>query len=634
MNHRSAIKDHITERRVFASRTLLAFLVVVLMMGGLVSRLFYLQVVQHDTYITKSDQNRVQLQSVPPTRGLIYDTYGTLLADNRPSHNLTLLKEQAGDLDVTIERLRDYIDISDLDIERFKKRLNQRRRPYQSVPLKFQLSDEQIARIAVDFHRLPGVQIEADLLRFYPYGASLVHALGYVGRINDRELKQIDAENYSGTHHIGKLGVEKFYEDQLHGKVGLQKVETNAKGRILGVLERTDPTPGNDLQLHLDLQLQLAAEAALGDNRGAVVALDPKTGGILALVSTPGYDPNEFVSGISTRNYRALQTSPDLPLFNRAIRGRYPPASTIKPVIGLAAIDSGTIKLDYEIFDPGYFQITEGGRKYRDWKKWGHGKVDLRKAIVQSVDTFFYDVGHRMGIDPMSDYLKRFGFGQVTSLDLPEASAAILPSREWKKRARNASWYPGDSVNLSIGQGFMIATPLQLATATMAIANRGRWLPPRMLKRVVSGQEFELQVPERKQLADIKLKRDEYWDYMFDAMERVVHAPNGTARKISQGITYKIAGKTGTAQVLGIKQDEEYDADKLAKRYHDHGLFIGFAPVENPQIALAVIVENGGGGSSAAAPVAREVMDAYLLKRLPAPTHADAGPRSLNGGNG
>lgn len=614
--HRSAIKDHSKERRTFSSRVLIAFLFVVLMVLGLVSRLFYLQVIQYETYNTKSDQNRVQLQPVAPTRGLIYDTNGVLLADNRPSHNLTLLREQVGDIEETIAELRTKLDISDYDVERFYKRLNQRRRPYETVPLKFQLTDEEIARVAVDFYRMPGVQVEAELIRFYPQGTSLVHALGYVGRINDREMKTIDVENYSATHHIGKLGVEKFYEDHLHGKVGLQKVETNARGRVLGVMERQDPVPGNDLQLYLDLELQAAAEKALGEDRGAVVALDPDTGGILALVSTPGYDPNDFVSGISVADYRALQDDKNLPLFNRAIRGRYPPASTIKPFIGLAAVDSGTVKLDYEIFDPGYFQITQGGRRYRDWKRWGHGQVDLEKAIVQSVDTYFYDVGHQMGIDPMSDYLKRFGFGQVTSLDLPEASAAILPSREWKRRSRNLPWYPGDSVNMSIGQGFMIATPLQLATATMALANHGEWKVPRMLKRVVSGPEFEPEIPERKQLPDIELKKDTYWDYMIDSMVKVVHARNGTARRIGEDAQYEIAGKTGTAQVLGIKQDEEYDADALDKRFHDHGLFVGFAPAKAPQIVVAVVVENGGGGSSAAAPVAREVMDAYLLQRL------------------
>ncbi len=623
MRNSQALKDHLRERRTFTSRTLLAFVVVVLMMLGLVGRMFYLQVIQHDTYRAKSDQNRVQLQPVPPTRGLIYDRNGVLLADNRPSHNLTLIKEQVKDLDGTIARLAELLPINDQDIRRFKRRLNQRRRPYQSVPLKFKLDDEQVARVAVNFHRLPGVRVEAELIRYYPYGGSLVHALGYVGRINDKELKRIDEQNYSGTHHIGKLGVEKFYEEQLHGTVGLQKVETNARGRVLRVLERQDPVPGRDLQLYLDLKLQQVAEEALGGRKGAVVAMDPQTGGILALVSTPGYDPNLFVTGISGRDYRALQNSEDLPLFNRAIRGRYPPASTVKPIIGLAAVDSGIIKLGYTMFDPGYYQITKGGRKYRDWKKWGHGKVDLEKAITESVDTYFYDVGHRMGIDPMSDYLGRFGFGRVTSVDLPEAHGAILPSREWKKRVRNRPWYTGDSLNLSIGQGFMVTTPIQLATAAMTLANRGKWVAPRMLRSVVGDEQYVLEVPPLKQLDDVRLTRDGYWDYVIRSMENVVHARNGTARKIGEGLSYRIAGKTGTAQVLGIKQDEEYDAEKIAEKHRDHGLFIGFAPAEAPRIALAVVVENGGGGSSAAAPVARKVFDAFLLDDQPGPALAE-----------
>ena len=613
MRHTTALKDHLKERRTFTFRTLIAFCLVVLMMFGLVARMFYLQVLQHDTYRVKSDLNRVQLQPVAPTRGLIYDRNGVLLADNRPSHNLTLIKEQVKDLDAVIARLAEIVDINDDDIARFKKRLNQRRRPYQSVPLKFKLKDEEIARIAVDFHRLPGVQVEAELIRYYPYGKSLVHALGYVGRINERELKRIDAHNYSGTHHIGKLGVEKYYEDTLHGQVGMQKVETNARGRVLRVLERESPVPGKDLHLYLDLNLQLAAEKALGESRGAVVAMDPNTGGILALVSTPGYDPNLFVTGISGKDYRALQNSSDLPLFNRAIRGRYPPASTLKPFVGIAAIDSGTVKLDYTMFDPGFYQITRGGRKYRDWKRWGHGKVDLSKAIAESVDTYFYDVGHRMGIDPMSDYLGRFGFGKVTSIDLPEAHGAILPSRAWKKRSRNRPWYPGDSLNLSIGQGFMVATPLQLATASMALANRGKWWAPRMLRTIANDDTYVVEVPPEKQLPDVKLTDDSYWDYMTESMVKVIHASNGTARRISKGLEYRIAGKTGTAQVVGIKQDEKYDAEALSEKNRDHALFIGFAPVESPKIVLSVIVENTGGGSSAAAPVARKVFDAYLL---------------------
>jgi len=613
MRRYAAIKDHHRERRTFISRTLLAFVVVLLLMLVLVGRLVYLQVYQHDLYSTLSDRNRVQLEPVPPTRGLIYDRKGRLLADNRPSYNLSIVRERTDDLDQTINQLAQLVPITERDIEGFQKRLRERRRPYEPVVLRFRMTESEIARVAVNFQRLPGVQVDAELTRFYPYGSSLVHALGYVGRINERELANVDARNYSATHHIGKLGVEKFYEDRLHGQVGLQKVETNARGQILRVLERQDPQPGQDIQLHLDIELQLAAEKALGDRRGAVVALDPKTGGIMALVSRPGYDPNLFVTGISSQEYQALQQSADLPLFNRAIRGRYPPASTVKIIVGMAAVDSGTIGLDYSINDPGWYQLTNGGRFYRDWKRWGHGRVDLKTAITESCDTFFYDVGHKMGVDPMSDYLGRFGFGKVTSLDLPEASAGILPSKAWKRRVRGRPWYTGDSLNMSIGQGFMLSTPLQLATATMVMANRGQWINPRMLKTLPGDPSYTLPVSEQKQMGDVALQRDSYWDFINGAMQAVMHGDHGTARRSGQGTNYRIAGKTGTAQVVGIKQDEKYDADTLAKRLHDHGLFVGFAPADDPQIVVAVVVENGGGGSSAAAPVARELFDFYML---------------------
>lgn len=612
-----ALKDHQRERRAFQSRALLAFALVVLLMAVLISRLAYLQVSEHDRYSSLSDRNRIQLQPIPPTRGLIYDTNGELLAENRPSPNLSLVKERIKDVDATISELATLVAISERDIEGFERRLKQRRRPYEAVPLRFRLSEEEIARVAVNFHRLPGVQIDAELIRHYPLGTSLVHPLGYVGRINQQDLNKIDAQNYSGTNHIGKLGVEKFYEAQLHGTVGVQQVEANARGQVLQVLSRQDPIPGRDLILYLDLKLQRAAEQALGDYRGAVVALDPDTGGILALVSTPGYDPNAFVSGISSADYLALQEDENLPLFNRALRGRYPPASTIKPIMGIAALDSGTIGLEHKVWDPGWYQLTQGGRFYRDWKRNGHGRVNLRDAITESCDVFFYDIGNRMGIDPMSDYLGRFGFGKTTSLDLPEAHGAFLPSREWKKADRGRSWYAGDSLNLSIGQGFLVSTPLQLATATMVIANRGKWINPRMLKSMsgldAEGLEFTLEVPKSKVMAQVELTRDSYWDYIIRSMEDVMHSAHGTARRSGADSVYRIAGKTGTAQVLGIKQDEKYDASKLEEKHRDHGLFIGFAPIDNPKIVIAVVVENGGGGSSAAAPVARQVLDSYLL---------------------
>lgn len=608
------LKDHSQEHRTFTARAVVAICIVFVMLGVLVGRMYYLQVEQYERYSALSDNNRVQLQPVAPTRGLIYDRNGVLLADNRASYSVTLLKEEIRNLDETLAELTPLLNLTEKEIQRFRKRLRQRRRPYQSVPLRFRLDEKEIATLAVNYHRLPGVRVEAELIRYYPFGSSLVHALGYVGRINERELKRVDEQNYSATNYIGKLGVEKFYENILHGQVGFQKVETNARGRVMRVLERTDPVPGRDLVLSLDLRLQKVAEELLGERRGAVVALDPNTGGILALVSTPGYDPNLFVTGISTKDYSALRDSKDLPLFNRAIRGRYPPGSTIKPITALSFIDTGVVTPAYRIFDPGYYQLSKNGRKYRDWKRWGHGWVNMKSALAQSCDTWFYIVSHKAGGEPMWDYLGQFGFGQVTSYDLPEASSALLPSHEWKKRARKQGWYPGDSLNLSIGQGYMLATPLQLATATAVIANRGRWMRPQMLHAVRDQDSNPAVLPKPRPLPeDVELKYPGYWQEIIDGMVEVMHGEKGTARKVGQGAPYKIAGKTGTAQVVGIKQDEEYDAEKLAEIHRDHALFIAFAPVDKPKISVAVIVENGGGGSSTAAPVARKVMDAYLL---------------------
>lgn len=621
------LKDHGQEHRTFTARAVLAICIVVILLGVLVGRMYYLQVEQYERYSALSDNNRVQLQPVAPTRGLIYDRNGVLLADNRASYSVTLLKEEIKDLDGTLLSLTDLLGLTEKEIQRFRKRLRQRRRPYQSVPLRFRLNEKEIALLAVNYHRLPGVRVEAELIRYYPYGSSLVHAIGYVGRINERELKRVSEENYSATNYIGKLGVEKFYEDILHGQVGIQKVETNARGRVMRVLERTDPVPGRDLVLSLDIRLQQISEKLLGERRGAIVALDPNTGGILALVSTPGYDPNLFVTGISNKDYNALRNSPDLPLFNRAIRGRYPPGSTIKPMTALSFIDSGVVTPAYRIFDPGYYQLNKKGRKYRDWKRWGHGWVNMKSALAQSCDTWFYIVSHKAGGEPMWDYLGRFGFGQVTSYDLPEASSALLPTHEWKKRSRKQGWYPGDSLNLSIGQGFMLATPLQLATATAVVANRGRWVRPQMLHAVRNSETNPITLPEPRPLPDdIQLKYPAYWQNIIDGMIEVMHGEKGTARKVGAGAPYKIAGKTGTAQVVGIKQDERYDAEKLAEIHRDHALFVAFAPADKPEISVSVIVENGGGGSSTAAPLARKIMDAYLLDVDPlAPKEVDDG---------
>lgn len=613
-------KDPIRETRIFTFRAIVFWIFVVCLVLVLAGRVFYLQVMEHERYATASDKNRVLLQPVAPNRGLIFDTNGKLLAENRASQSLNIIIERVGeDLPDLLALIQTLVSVKDSDLERFEKRRKQRRRPYEPVPLRGKLTEEEIAVLAVNSYRLPGVTVEAQLVRNYPFTASTAHVLGYVGRINERELKEIDPVNYSGTKSIGKLGVEKFYEAQLHGKVGFQKVEVNALGRVLSVLERDDPVPGADITLYLDSELQRTAEEALGERRGAVVAIDTRTGGILALVSQPSFNPNLFVTGIDSKNYALLRDSLDLPLFNRALRGQYPPGSTIKPFVALAGLELGHIDWNYTINDPGWYQINQGGRFYRDWKKWGHGKVDLVHAMAQSCDTYFYDLSHRMKVDDLHAFLWQFGFGQRISLDVAEAVRGILPSTTWKKNRTGEPWYTGDSLNVGIGQGYMLATPLQLATATMVLANRGQWVQPRLLKSIRVNRNYIESLPATEEVAatpeNVDLKSDGDWELMVDAMESVVHGTRGTAQGISKELDYRIAGKTGTAQVVGIKQDEEYDVEKVAERNQDHGLFVAFAPADEPRIAIAVIVENGGGGSVSAAPVARKVLDAYLLSK-------------------
>jgi len=618
------LKDLYGETRTFSGRALVFWFVLIFLTLLLVARMFYLQVVQYDRYTTLSNKNRVLLQPIAPNRGLIYDRNARLLAENTASHSVTITKEHTPDIEQTIATISEIISVSERDRKKFMTDLKQRRRPYQSVPLRYRLTEEEIAKLAVNAHRLPGVSVEAQLVRHYPLKDSTAHVLGYVGRINEQELKNIDVARYAGTDSIGKLGVEKFYEAELLGQVGFQKVEINARGRVLRVLERSAPAPGMDLQLYLDARLQQVAEQALGDKRGAVVAIDTETGGILVMVSNPSFNPNLFVTGIDFDSYAELRDSPDLPLFNRAIRGQYPPGSTLKPFVALAGLELGYINWEHTIYDPGWLQLTKGGRYYRDWKKWGHGRVNLETAIVQSCDTYFYEMAQRMNVDAMHDFIWQFGFGQQTGRDIGEALKGVLPSSDWKKNSLGQSWYRGDSLNLSIGQGYMLATPLQLATATAVLANRGRWLQPHLVKQIKykDGEDKSVDKTVQKgsterdltSLGDMQLKNGEDWEKIIHAMELVVHGEHGTARKTGQGAQYKMAGKTGTAQVIGIKQDEEYDEKNIAERNKDHGLFIAFAPVKAPKIAIAIIVENGGGGSTAAAPVARKILDAYLVE--------------------
>lgn len=602
------LKDHEKDARLVRQRVLVGGALVLLLIGVLIARLYYLQVVQYEHHSTLSENNRVHVQPIPPNRGLIFDRNGIIIADNRPSFSLTVTRERAGDWRKTLDTVVEVLGLTAEERELFEKRVLQGRRPFEPVPIMYELSEEQIARIAVDQFRLPGVEVAAQLVRHYPEGEHFAHSVGYVGRINEAELKQLDPVNYSGTHHIGKTGIERFYEDSLHGQVGYEEVETNARGRVLRVLKRTDPIPGKDLTLTLDLRLQQAAEAALAGRRGAIVALQPATGEVLAMVSQPSFDPNLFVTGISFKAYGELRDSIDRPLFNRVLRGLYPPGSTIKPMMAVAGLDTGVVTENSRVFDPGFFQLPNVKHKYRNWNRGGDGWVDLETAIMRSNDTYFYDLAHKMGIDRMHDYMSRFGIGQRVSLDMFEETAGLMPSRDWKRARYRQPWYPGETVILGIGQGYMQTTPLQLAQATALMANHGKWIRPHLARRI----EGELPV-DPEPMPDIQLRDPRYWDASINGMVQVLHGARGTAKKVGDTATYRIAGKSGTAQVVAIKQGERYDSGKLAERHRDHALFVAFAPAHNPQIAVAVMVENGESGSGVAAPVAKQVMDAWLL---------------------
>lgn len=605
-------KDIVAERRLFQRRALVMLVLVLVMLGLLVARMYQLQIVEHDIYTTLSDKNRVQVQSVAPPRGLVYDRNDQLLAENRPVFSVTLVPERVGDLEQTLAKLDSLLSISDEDRERFRRRLLEPRRPFQELPLRYDLNEQEIARLAVHRHELPGVEVSAELVRYYPHSELTAHALGYVGRINRQELQRIDPVNYAGTNYIGKSGVERFYEQILHGRVGYQHVETNARGRTLRVLERENPVPGEDIQLHLDLRLQRLSHELLDGRRGAIIAIEPATGGILALASVPGFDANQFVTGIGVKAYRELSQSADKPLFNRALRGQYPPGSTLKPMLAIAALDSDAVTRDLTIWDPGFYQLNSGGRRWRDWKRGGHGWVDLKAAVAESCDIYFYDAAVTMGVDTMHQYLAQFGFGEDATLDVAGALSGLLPSRDWKRAIHSEPWYPGDSVNLGIGQGFMLATPLQLATATSVIANRGNWSEPRLLRDIKGDRPIEEALPPGTHQS-IDLENPDDWEFVVESMAEVMHGSKGTARGAARDAPYRMAGKTGTAQVFSLAEDEEYDEEEIRERLRDHALFVGFAPVDNPQIAVAVIVENGGSGSGTAAPVARSLFDAWLL---------------------
>lgn len=615
-----AISDRQQEQRIFSMRVMLSLCIVLGLTSVVLYRYFDLQINRHLDYVTNSNKNRIHIRSVAPTRGLIFDRHGQLLADNRPAFTLNIIPDRAQNTDSLIAQLGLLLSISDKDIARFEKRAK-RSKGFAPVPLKYNLTEEERAVLAVNSHLLAGTEVSAQLMRFYPQRELLTHTLGYVGRINDREIKTIDPENYRGTDFIGKIGLEKYYEETLLGKVGTEQVETDARGRVMRVLGKKDPVSGSNLTIHIDSQLQRVALDALKNERGALVAIDVKTGGILSMVSTPSYDPNLFTSGISQKQYDGLLNSPDRPLFNRALRGQYPPGSTVKPLFGLIGLQHKIFDLDYSINDPGYFFMEGIKRPWRDHNadQGGHGQgVDLAEAIIESCDVFFYTTGVKAGIDLLSKESALFGLGDITGVDLPGEKRGIMPSRDWKKENRRQDWFNGDTINMSIGQGFMLTTPLQLAVMSARIAARGKTVVPKLLKSI-NGEEI---APE---YAPDQIEYDDrYWDYIHKAMIDVVHSDRGTARGISEGLNYKLAGKTGTAQVISIHEKEKYDSSKIDKRKWDHALFVAFAPADNPKVALGLIVENGEHGSRTAAPIARKVIDRYLSDYLQKSPNNDA----------
>ena len=619
---RVRIKDDNLEQRIFLQRAAVATFLVVASLLLLAGRAFWLQVPQHEHYAELSQGNRARIEPLPPNRGIIYDRAGRVIAENTPAYQLELVREQTGDFEATLARLEQFGLLERDDVERVR-RLVLSRRAFEAVPIRPQLDDEEVARYAVHRHELPGVLLETRMARFYPYGPLGAHALGYVGTISEDDLERIDRERYFGTGVIGKIGIERAYEDELLGAGGYREVLVNAEGRPVdlpqgkaGQLQSRQPRAGRELRLALDIELQRVAEEAMAGRRGAVVAIDPSNGDVLVLASLPSFDPNGFARGISRREYLALTEDPDQPLFNRVLRGTYPPGSTIKPVMALAGLEYEVVRPGDTIYCPGHFSLPNSRHRFRDWRREGHGTMDMRNAVMQSCDVYFYRLANTLGIERIHDIMSRIGFGAPTGIDIGGERGGIMPSPQWKKtafsRREQQVWFPGETVILGIGQGFWTATPLQLATATALLATRGRHYRPRLVRALVDPVTGAVEERTPQSLPPIELQDHANWEVIVDAMVAVTSGPRGTAVRASRGAAYSIAGKTGTAQVYSVGQTEKYDAGKVAERLRDHALFVAFAPAEAPKLVIAVLVENGGHGSSVAAPIARAVFDAYL----------------------
>lgn len=602
------IKNSLLESRIFLGRIAAAFVFMLALSIGLAVRLAYLQIVGHEHYASLARDNRIKISPIAPTRGVIYDRRGKVLAENIPTFSLELIPEQIADLDDTLKRLQALLTISDETLAQFHAQ-RRRNKSFASTPLLLHLNDEEVAKFAAARPFFPGVDIYARLVRHYPYGELTGHVVGYVGRISEDELKTLPQEEYRGTTYVGKNGIEKSYEKQLHGHAGYTEIETNALSRPVNTLREVAPAGGSSLYLNLDIELQKTAYEALDIYNGAVVAIEIDSGGVLAFASKPGFDPNPFVYGIGRKEYAALQESSDQPLYNRALRGLYPPGSTMKPFIALAGLEYQATEFYSRMYCPGFYKLPNSTHRYRDWKKGGHGTVDMRSAITQSCDVYFYDLAMALGIDRMHEFLQRFGFGEKSGIDLDGEKAGLLPSKEWKKARKKRDWYPGETIITGIGQGYTQVSPLQLARATATLANRGNVVAPFIVDRIVNFDGTVVEPAAAAQTIPLKQKNV---DNIIAAMIDVVHSGAGTAKRIGIGLPYQIAGKTGTAQVFTVKQEEKYNENQIDFKLRDHALFIAFAPADNPKIAVAVVAENGGHGGSVAAPIAAKVIEQYL----------------------
>ncbi|WP_423187260.1 penicillin-binding protein 2 [Alishewanella sp. d11] len=613
LKKRVAMQDVAAETRLFNHRAIFAMVFVMLMFGVIIINMYHLQVTSYQVYQTRSEGNRIKVVPLAPNRGLITDRNGILLADNRPVFSLELVPEEIDDMTATLNELAELIEITEDQKSDFLKEVRQQRR-FNSIAIKERLNDQEVAIISVNLHRFPGVTVEARLSRYYPFGNLFTHALGYIGRINSNDLARLEQNdqlaNYAATRDIGKIGLERYYETELHGTMGYQEVEVNNRGRLIRVLRSVPANSGKNIRLNLDVGLQLTAQQIMLDKRGAIVAMDPRDGAVLAFYSNPSYDPNLFVHGISSANYNALLNSKDRPLVNRVTQGIYPPASTIKPHLALLGLETNTITPTTRIWDPGFFQLPGVEHRYRDWKRTGHGWVDVYSAIVESCDTFFYDMGVKLGIDRISDYMKSMGFGEKTGIDILEESNTNMPSRGWKRARHNQPWFHGDTVAVSIGQGYWTVTPIQLLVSTAVLLNDGLMPTPHLVKTLTNEQGSTEIDTALKPATPVVNPRN--WQVIRDSMLQTVNTEKGTAFRAFRGAKYTSGGKTGTAQIVSIAQDAEYDADALYERHRDNAMYVGYAPADNPTIVISVTVENIGGGGSTAAPIARQMLDYYF----------------------